>query len=547
MSEAEITTEAIASPPKAALHSAGTWFGWLESDLAKLSDRLNPILIKEARQALKSRQFTVTFILVLAACWCWSIIGIAWIGPGIYWSSEGPSMFYGYFLILAFPLLVIVPYGAFQSLAAEREDRTFELLSITTLRPRQIVAGKLAGATLQMVVYLSAISPCLAFTYLLRGLDIITIGSILLYLIMGSLGLSMLGLLLATATTEKYQQVVLSVGSVLGLVYSFFGACVIAGEMLSWNSGFNGEEFWIFHAILLTAYLSYFALCFLAAAAMLSFVGSNCSTALRVVMVIQQALFMGWMTAGWMFDNFDGDALCIAAVFSGLHWYVMGVFMTGEPGQLSPRVMRDLPQSFLGRAFLTWFNPGPATGYAFAVSSYLGTILLLLAALAIPLGHAISNTERDQVIMVCVLGLSYVALFLGLGRVLLGWLAAYLQVTPAIRVLVHTLLLFVGTIVPLTIQMSLPVLRHEGYTLLQLTNPFWTMAEAIDHSPTHAVWTVSLILGAAALAVFMFSLPAIADEVRQVRIAVPSRVAEEVAELATAAPQVHVKTNPWDD
>ena len=34
------------------------------------------------------------------------------------------------YMILAFPLLVIVPYGAFRSLAGEREDRTFELFPL---------------------------------------------------------------------------------------------------------------------------------------------------------------------------------------------------------------------------------------------------------------------------------------------------------------------------------------------------------------------------------------------------------------------------------
>ena len=34
-------------------------------------------------------------------------------------------------------------------------------------------------------------------------------------------------------------------------------------------------------------------------------------------------------------------------MFSGLHWYAMGIFLIGEPERLSPRVRRDLPQSFL--------------------------------------------------------------------------------------------------------------------------------------------------------------------------------------------------------
>ena len=41
----------------------------IETRLAALAERANPILVKETRQALKSRQFVVTFLIVLVACW----------------------------------------------------------------------------------------------------------------------------------------------------------------------------------------------------------------------------------------------------------------------------------------------------------------------------------------------------------------------------------------------------------------------------------------------------------------------------------------------
>src|SRR6267142_772617 len=163
------TIQPIADP--AASHSSrwAVWFGRFEAWLERVADRFNPILVKECRQALKSRQFTITFALVLACCWLWSIYGLMMVGPGVRYStgSIGINMFAGFYAIMAFPLLVVVPHGAFRSLADERDDRTFELLSITALGPRQIIAGKLGSAVVQMLVYLSAITPCLAFTYLL--------------------------------------------------------------------------------------------------------------------------------------------------------------------------------------------------------------------------------------------------------------------------------------------------------------------------------------------------------------------------------------------
>ena len=111
----------------------------LEVTLEQLGEQLNPILVKEARQAMKSRQFMVTFTLLLICGWLWSIIGVAVSMPSIYWAPTGMFMLIGYYFILAAPLLLVVPFSAYRSLASEREDGTYELLSISTLNARQIV------------------------------------------------------------------------------------------------------------------------------------------------------------------------------------------------------------------------------------------------------------------------------------------------------------------------------------------------------------------------------------------------------------------------
>ena len=48
-----------------------------------LTDRLNPILVKETRQALKSSQFIITFMLLLTVAWLISVFGTVWYGPAI--------------------------------------------------------------------------------------------------------------------------------------------------------------------------------------------------------------------------------------------------------------------------------------------------------------------------------------------------------------------------------------------------------------------------------------------------------------------------------
>ena len=139
---------ALPDDRSAAVASSVSRWGQVERALEWASEWLNPILVKEARQALKSKQFALPFSLLLACAWGWSLLGVALISPGVYYAPSGVYMLNGYYLVLAFPLLVIVPFAAFRSLASEREDGTYELLSITALGPRQIIAGKLGGAVL---------------------------------------------------------------------------------------------------------------------------------------------------------------------------------------------------------------------------------------------------------------------------------------------------------------------------------------------------------------------------------------------------------------
>src|SRR5438034_400389 len=63
----------------------------IEALLDRLGDRLNPILVKEARQAMKSRQFVVTFSLLLICGWLWTVLFIVSGLPAIYYAPVGPG------------------------------------------------------------------------------------------------------------------------------------------------------------------------------------------------------------------------------------------------------------------------------------------------------------------------------------------------------------------------------------------------------------------------------------------------------------------------
>jgi hypothetical protein len=560
MTTADHTTLVTAAP--ADTHAlttvpARTKLAALEHWLEKGGDRLNPILVKETRQALKSKQFTLTFMLLLLCGWAWTFIGAAMVGPGIFYGAHGRELFYGYFVALAFPLCVVVPYGAFRSLAAEREDGTYEMLSITSLAPWQIISGKLGSAIVQMIIYFSAISPCLAFTYMLRGIDVPTIFFALYYVFLASAGLSAVTLLIATLTQEKFWQVLLTVAVVAGTFFVFWVVIFAMFEFINETIDFYERYFWIGNAVFLTFYLSYFVLVFLAATSQLTFTSCNRSTALRVAMTIQFMLFTGWMAWFWFFEApGQWEFVFLYLLLGGLHWYVMGAFLTGESSLLSPRVRRRLPRSTLGRMLLSWYAPGSGTGFMFVVGNFL--TLLVLSSLALVVASllridlqatAFAGMTTDVLVQFAILGTSYAIIYLGIGRFVMMFARRHLTISPLAPLLIQILILAMACGIPFAVHGMSPARFGTDYSLLHTTNALWTMTEAMAGRSSPEIRWLLLILPATALAMVAAHLPSIAKEVRLGRLVAPPRVRQEEAELAgkDLAPPEPVRTNPWGD
>ena len=534
------------------------WWHTIEHWLTKTGDRLNPILVKETRQAIKSRQFTLTFILVLAAAWVVTIGGVTFIGPGVFYSSRGSEMFWAYFIVLAFPLAVIVPYSAYRSLAAEQEENTFELLSISNLSPRQIISGKLGSAFVQMLVYLSAVAPCLAFTYLLRGIDVLTIVVLISYAVLASLGLCMIGLLFATSAKKRYGQVVLSVALVIGLVVCFFmGIGAAQGILTFGNLALDSEGFWTANAAGLTLYTTTFALLFLAGAAQITFKSDNRSTPIRIAMLVQQACFLGWIGYGFIYGIQEsnqafgpgiGEMVVVTAMLAGIYWYIMGTMLTAEWPVLSRRVQRSLPQSTMGRLFFTWLNPGPGTGYVFAIATLLaivvigfGAMIFLPAWFDVP---AVRSTSIVGVYYFLIIGFAYITLYLGVGKLLVDVLRRFSNVPIAGSMLINMFLIAAGCFIPAMIQMASSSMRTQGYSMLHATNPFWSLIEIVDTGTMSTEATILVFLVPFfAIIVFLLNFRGIAREVRYRRTTLPNRLLEEEAILHP--PEPAKPTSPW--
>jgi hypothetical protein len=208
------------------------WLSRCDGLCERWTDRFNPVLVKEVRQALRSRGFTVSFLLTLGGSWCLSLALVGMERDALQLGDSGPEFFRAYLFALLIPLCFIVPLGVFGSVTAEFRDQTFEVLAASTLTPQQIVVGKLQGAGVSMAAYLSAMAPFLCFTYLLRGLDLPVIAMGLFVACLASLVVSLGAVALGALVKNSLWQMP---GALLAVVWAavVFGAANAIAGMLA--------------------------------------------------------------------------------------------------------------------------------------------------------------------------------------------------------------------------------------------------------------------------------------------------------------------------
>ncbi len=524
----------------------------LDAVLGTASEYLNPILVKETRQALKSKQFLITFTLLLILGWGWSLLylSIAYMqyGGGVAYAPHGVQMLIGYYWVLSFPLIIIVPFTAFRSLSVEREDGTHELVSITTLRPYQIVGGKLGSAVLQMLIYLSALAPCMAFTYMLRGLDLMLIVMVVGHLFLFSVFLSVLGLCFATVTTVRHWQMVLGVIFILMLVLIFlYSLGAVTTAMSELMPQYHQTHFWSIQLLIITVLIGYGAMLFLSALSRITFDSDNRSTKLRWGMFALHLAGIAWGVWLWMVGENEAG-LAVLIVWAAIHWWLMGSLMVGERADVSPRVRRQLPGTFLGRSFLSWFYPGPGSGYMLASMSMLA-LFTLLAILNIATADVDSKVILLALFMVC-----YVIIYVGITRLVMLLMQNVAQGGIFLSLLLGIVILLTGTIVPLLVQMGITGYYRTtfDYSVLLLPCPFAAPWGIFDNRLTEisllgmSVSVEVVLLTTCAGCMLILNMLLAAREVDRQREAPPQRVLEEEAALHPEKAKT-TPNSPWDE
>ena len=493
---------------------------WIDRVTYLATDRLNPILIKEARESLKSRQFLITFFLLLVATILWTVLGIVFNAPEVYYLPTGGTMLAGFYFVMAVPIFGLVPLAAYRSLSSEIDNDTFELLSITQLASHQIIRGKFASAILQMMLYFAAVVPSLAFTYLLRGVGLAEISMVLIAVLMAGFLLCAFALMIAPLLTGFVGQSFAMVGLVAAIVFVQFvvGVLCVAGII---GAGVAAtSEAWLFTALTSLMTLTFVVLFLKAAAAQIAPVTENRSTSIRYWMLLQQATWIVTIvTVSVYYDDFE--PINFGSFVLAAYWLLTGTVFLVEPRELSPRVRRDLPSTFATRAFLTALSPGPSSGYSFAICT--GSVSILGLGMFGTLAG--SNNLTTDPLMFGLTMTGYLLGYLGIVRLLTLPFASRstLSLPLAMIVLIFVLIgtAFAPSVIHVVINGELP----SQYNDLEIIDWAWTTTRGFERNgiPIHLSFIAIAIGGT-------ITLPnsiALRDLYAYRKVAVPTRVTED--------------------
>jgi hypothetical protein len=275
----------------------------------------------------------------------------------------GASIFQIFTGILTGASLLFIPLYVGIRLAAERQESNMDLLYITTLTPHRIIRGKFLCGAYMIVLFFSACMPFMAFTNLLRGVDLPTVAFILAYLFAVVCVAIQVAIFIACLPISRLLKILLALGglalmipTIAGLTYNFYelmrsGVGSMMGSVTYWQAYLTAGGCILAAVVLL----------YLLSVALISPISANRALPLR-----------GYLTAIWVlggfacaaFANHHSDARimlawCIATLIV-LAFSVIVVISNLD--QLSHRVRRQIPANPFRRALAFLFFNGAAGG-----------------------------------------------------------------------------------------------------------------------------------------------------------------------------------------
>ncbi|MEM6391600.1 MAG: hypothetical protein AAF797_02375 [Planctomycetota bacterium] len=487
---------------------------------------MNPIVVKELRQAVNSRLVVGVLTLMLAVLWLIMMIALLDYDPrGGLDTSAGAELFSVFQGVLLATCMLFVPVYVGVRLAAERASATADLLYVTTIRPSSVVWGKLLAGMVVTVLVFSACAPFMIVTYLMRGIDLPTILLVLGLDALVVLASTMLAIFVATLPVGWPVKALLGfvvLGASVGLYTGL--TAFVAGTLLFLGVGsmLSDPDFLMGLASAVGSWIAAVGLVFFLAVALVSPAASNRALPVRVYITVMWAGTLGlfvylcwWSGATEPLVAWVVGSLLLLGLAS-----VVSVSEREEPG---PRLRRSIPRSGLLRVPAFLFFSGAGGGLLWVSLLMVLTVVggwwltMVLEEAIWAAGGSTWDGFDDESLARTGAMLAWLLAYLLAGVLLSRRLVRFKQGDTATGV-VALLLMTLGSLVPLAIAFAADPQRWD------IDSWYWMLLNPL--SPVlcdNGDWRgdygqVTRVLSYLSLGVMvLFNLPWFAKQVRQFR------------------------------
>jgi hypothetical protein len=338
---------------------------------------MNPVVVKELRQAVRSWAVTGMLMLFLVVLFITTVVFL--IEESFQLSSNlqvGGEIFLSFMTILAAASILFIPLYTGIRMAAERQENNNDLLYISTLSPLRIIWGKFICGAYITLLFFSACMPFMAFTNLLRGVDLPTVFFVLAYLFVVVCAANQLAIFVACLPVTRPFKVLLALGE---FVMSFWIIGIVvfsSSEMM--RSGIGSMmargTFWMTTASIGGIIVMFGGLLFVLSVTLISPPSANRALLPRIYVTV--ILISGGLLAReWARYERRPEAVYI--------WMVLATYISigaliatvSNSDQLSRRVRRRIPKFRLLRALAFLFFNGAAGGLVWVTGLVLLTYL----------------------------------------------------------------------------------------------------------------------------------------------------------------------------
>jgi hypothetical protein len=416
--------------------------------LTDFPDKLSPMLVKELRQGMRARGFTMLFLSFQV------MLAVVLLSAGAFSATDSAGTFASGVIFTAFAIaaLIIQPMRGANALSAEITGNTIEMMVLTRLSAWRIVFGKWIAIVSQTALIAVTIIPYLILRYFFGGMVLLGEMVFLTLIFLTSMALTAVMVGLSGNTTKIFRVLpVIAIVFLMNVVPRFlftggFGNFMDYCTLSNWDARIS-----VFSYLCFISYLGWCALSF--GTSVIAPVAENHSTIRRLIAL---------------------GLTCIVAVLGVLDWVdyrilpmIFGIILAPavitaltEPSRMLPPIYKPfLKRGLPGKIASVVLLPGWPSGV------FYSSLLLAISLGAMGLAAALKSfpTYDEEALIMCLAVI---------GAVLLpALLAANFSKSEDKRMtnfVVFLLLLVLFSVVP---AIFTNINNHEKYLWLFIWNP----------------------------------------------------------------------------